>query len=100
MHELKTSKFSLVLRTHKILMFSTHSLKYSWYSSQKSKYPLYIDDTKHQKNRKDMYLFGVNFLEPFLKNANKCNFPLLYKWLHDFYTINTLINDIIYIMFI
>ena len=26
----------------KILMFSTHSLKYIWYSPQKSKYPLYI----------------------------------------------------------
>ena len=26
----------------KILMFSTHSMKYIWYSPQKSKYPLYI----------------------------------------------------------
>ena len=26
----------------KILMFSTHSMKYIWYSLQKSKYPLYI----------------------------------------------------------
>ena len=25
----------------KILMFSTHSMKYIWYSPQKSKYPLY-----------------------------------------------------------
>ena len=41
--ELKTSKFSCVLRTMKILMFSTHSMKYIWYSPLKSKYPLYID---------------------------------------------------------
>ena len=26
----------------KILMFSTHSMKYIWYSPQKSKYPLFI----------------------------------------------------------
>ena len=40
--ELKTSEFSLMLRLVKILLFSTHSMKYIWYSSQKSKYPLYI----------------------------------------------------------
>ena len=38
--DLKTSKFSYVLM--KILTFSTHSMKYIWYSIKKSKYPLCI----------------------------------------------------------
>ena len=33
----------------KILMFSTHSMKYIWYSPQKSKYPLYITTGKRDK---------------------------------------------------
>ena len=37
-HVLKISAISLV----KLLIFSTHSMKYIWYSPQKSKYPLYI----------------------------------------------------------
>ena len=38
--DLKTSKFLLVLCTRQNLMFSTHSMKYIWFSSQKSKFPL------------------------------------------------------------
>ena len=44
--ELKTSKFSCCALM-KILMFSTHSMKYIWYSPQKSKYPLCITIDKH-----------------------------------------------------
>ena len=40
--ELKMSKLSLVLCIVKIPMFSTHSMKYIWYSAKKSKYPLFI----------------------------------------------------------
>ena len=39
-HVLKILAISLVLRTREILIFSTHSMKYIWYSPQKSKYPL------------------------------------------------------------
>ena len=42
---LKISAISLVLRTREIthiFKFSTHSMKYIWYSPQKSRYPLYI----------------------------------------------------------
>ena len=42
-HVLKISAMSLVLRTREIAdIFTTHSMKYIWYSPQKSKYPLYI----------------------------------------------------------
>ena len=41
-HVLKISAFSLVLRTRELLIFSRHSMKYIWYSPQKSKYPLFI----------------------------------------------------------
>ena len=41
-HVLKTSAISLVLRTRETTDISTHSMKYIWYSPQKSKYPLFI----------------------------------------------------------
>ena len=40
--ELETSKFHLCYACLKIQMFSTHLMKYIWYSPQKSKYPLFI----------------------------------------------------------
>ena len=55
----------------KILMFSTHSMKYIWYSPQKSKYPLYmvcLSDNKtvrqnpvdiREKNQGDMVIIKV-----------------------------------------
>ena len=45
-HVLKISAISLVLRTRDITDISTRSMKYIWYSPQKSKYPLYILDGK------------------------------------------------------
>ena len=40
--ELNTSEFSLMLRTRKNSVFSTHSMIYNSYSPQKRKYPLFI----------------------------------------------------------
>ena len=40
--ELKHRNFHSCCALMKILMFSTHSMKYIWYSPQKSKYPLCI----------------------------------------------------------
>ena len=37
---LKILAISLVLRTREFTDFSTHSIKYIWYSPQESKYPL------------------------------------------------------------
>ena len=39
--ELKTSKFSFVLCTNENSYVLTHSMKYIWYSPQKSKYLLF-----------------------------------------------------------
>ena len=47
--ELKTSKFSCYALM-KILMFLTHSMKYIWYSTQKSKYPLCLWKSNHLTN--------------------------------------------------
>ena len=41
-HVLKISAISLVLRTQKLLIFSTHSMKYTRYLPKKSKYPVFI----------------------------------------------------------
>ena len=43
-HVLKKSSISLV----KMLIFSTHSMEYIWYSPQKSKYPLFISNCKQK----------------------------------------------------
>ena len=51
----------------KILMFSTHSMKYIWYSFQKSKYPIYIYiQYKHRlsrlyntHNKMNICLYGI-----------------------------------------
>ena len=63
--DLKTSKFSFELRTHEILMFSTHSMKYIWYSPQKSKYPLIISlgeiNLSRQKQSYRFYSFNKSW---------------------------------------
>ena len=62
-HVLKISAISLVLCTHEITDILTHLMKYIWYSSQKSKYSLYIQtiqwnigaDSKHAAYRQILY---------------------------------------------
>ena len=46
----------------KILMFSLHSMKYLWYSQQKSKYPLYINVTVYILWQDCKELRCLNFL--------------------------------------
>ena len=49
----------------KILMLSTHSMKYIWYSPQKSKYPLFISlgeiNLSRQKQSYRFYLFDKSW---------------------------------------
>ena len=41
-HLLKISAISLIYALIRLLIFSTHLMKYIWYSPQKSKFPLFV----------------------------------------------------------
>ena len=59
----------------KILMFSTHSMKYIWYSPQKSKYPLYIKKQQQKTRNKVTDIEGyVQILKPVRCAPNDAHF--------------------------
>ena len=58
--EFKTSKCSLVLRTRENSDALTHLVEYIWYSTQKSKYSLYV--TSHEIWVQMRYLVEIEIL--------------------------------------
>ena len=64
----------------KILMFSTHSMKYIWYSPQKSKYPLFIEvrlfilTVKVCSELQEVFKYMEYFKSLFYIHNLKCNF--------------------------
>ena len=65
----------------KLLVFLTHSMKYIWYSPQKSKYPLYIFQSTYHRGTIFNYLYvyrhrAIYFIE------------LLYRYPRSIYSNN------------